>query len=65
MRFGVPGPDQWRPPPDGKEQERAGLNEALAAVRAGGTRESPNPIGSPGPFPMFENIVEFTTRVPS
>jgi hypothetical protein len=32
----APGPDQCRPRRDRKEQERTGLNEALAAVRADG-----------------------------
>ena len=37
--------------------------KAVAAVRAGGTPVVTNPIGSPCPYPMLENITEDMTRV--
>jgi hypothetical protein len=46
-----------------QEREGPGLNEVLAAVRAGGTRAVPNSIGSPSPHPLFENIIEDMTTV--
>ena len=48
---------------DRNEQERPGLNEALAAARAGGTPAAPNSIGWPCPYPMLENIIEVMTSV--
>ena len=55
------GPDQWWPRRDRKEQERPGLNEALAAVRAGGTLVLTKLHRLAPPHPMLENIIEVMT----
>ena len=47
-----------------QEREGPGLNEVLAAARAGGFRAVPNSIGSPCPHPMLENIIDDMASVP-
>jgi hypothetical protein len=63
-RLGVPrGPDlrrQWLT--DGNKK-RPGSNEAVAAVRAGDALAVPKPSGSPGLYPMLENIAEDMARL--
>lgn len=47
----------------GRNKERPGLNEALAAVRAGGTPVFTKPDRFVRPCPMLENIFEVMRRV--
>ena len=47
----------------GRNNERPGPNEALAAGRAGGTMVGTKPDRFARPYPMLENIIEDMTRV--
>ncbi|SFT92820.1 hypothetical protein [Arthrobacter sp. ov118] len=48
----------------GRNNERPGPNEALAAGRAGGAPVVAKPDRFARPYPMLENIIEGMTRVP-